>query len=281
MREQMRTLNWRQVHRVLAILASSHLDGSRRGRRPASRHDADRNTLHTTVLAAAGGSTTTGQDSPSTAQTPIYLLPNFHDGCMGWLVSYAEERNFGLYSYLAHLDRVAADPQYRFVLSEIPHLITLMEFEPERMQELKQRIDEGRVELVNAFVLEPTVSLSGGEALVQQGVQGLRWYQQVLGQRPRAAWMIDVCGWHEQMAQISQQLGLDAFVYCRFNPTGPAPAGEPPLTNWDEVKVGFGTPLDHFAGWIAGAGRQPRLVLRRGIPAAVPQRKGRERRRAA
>ena len=157
---------------------------------------------------------------------------------MGWLVSYAEERNFGLYSYLAHLDRVAADPEYRFVMSEIPHLITMMEFEPARLAELKQRIAEGRVELVNAFVLEPTVSLSGGEALVQQGVLGLQWYEQVLQQKPRTAWMIDLCGWHEQMAQITKQLGLEAFVYCRFNPTGPPPTVEPALTNWDEVKSG-------------------------------------------
>jgi alpha-mannosidase len=157
---------------------------------------------------------------------------------MGWLVSYAEERNFGLYSYLAHLDRVNADPQYRFVMSEIPHLITMMEYEPERLVELKRRIAEGRVELVNAFVLEPTVSLSGGEALVQQGVLGLRWYEQVLQQKPRTAWMIDLCGWHEQMAQITKQLGLEALVYCRFNPTGPPPTGTPALTNWDEVKSG-------------------------------------------
>ena len=152
------------------------------------------------------------------------IVPNFHDAAMGWLVGYAEERNFGLYNYLAHLDRVAADPQYKFAFSEIPHLITMMEFEPARFEEFKQRVAEGRVELANAFVLEPTVSLSGGEALVKQGVEGLRWYEQMMGQRPRHAWMIDVCGWHEQMAQICSGLDLEAFVYCRYNPTG-TPAG--------------------------------------------------------
>ena len=32
--------------------------------------------------------------------------------------------------------------------------------------------------------------------------------------------MIDVTGIHEQMAQITAGLGLDALVYCRHNPTG-------------------------------------------------------------
>jgi len=152
----------------------------------------------------------------------LYLVPNFHPACMGWLTRYSEERNYCLYSYLAHLDRVAKDPAYKFAFSEWPHLVTMMEYEPARITEFRERVREGRIECVNSFVLEPTVSLSGGEALVQQGVQGLRWYKGVMDIRPRFCWMIDTCGWHEQMAQIIVGLDLEAFVYCRYNPTGTA-----------------------------------------------------------
>ncbi len=157
--------------------------------------------------------------------TDLYLVPNFHPGCMGWLVRYSEERNYCLYAYLSHLERVAKDPAYKFAFSEIPHLITMMEYEPARFEEFKRQVHQGRIECVNAFVLEPTVSLSGGEALVQQGIQGLRWYKQVMDLQPRYCWMIDTVGWHEQMAQIVSGLGLDAFVYCRYNPTGSKPRG--------------------------------------------------------
>jgi alpha-mannosidase len=160
-----------------------------------------------------------GADSQAPRKTDLYVVPNFHPGCMGWLVRYSEERNYCLYSYLAHLDRVAKDPTYKFAFSEIPHLITMMEFEPQRFEEFKRRVKEGRVEVVNAFVGEPTVNLPGGEALVQQGVQGLRWYKQIMNVEPRYCWMIDIVGWHEQMAQIVSGLGLEAFVYCRYNPT--------------------------------------------------------------
>jgi len=90
------------------------------------------------------------------------------------------------------------------------------------MAELKSRIREGRVELVNAFFLEATTNLSGGEALIRQGLKGLRWQQDVFGVRPRYIWAIDVCGSHAQMPQITAGLGLDAFVYTRRNPTGSA-----------------------------------------------------------
>jgi len=155
------------------------------------------------------------------SQTPtgLYVIPNFHPACMGWVVKYSEERNFCLNNYLAHLDRVAEDPEYKFAYSEIPHAITMMEFEPKRFKEFKKRIKEGRVEVVNAFVLEPTLNLSGGEALVMQGVEGLRWYGQVMNLQPRYLWMIDTVGWHEQMAQIVDGLDLDGFLYVRNNPT--------------------------------------------------------------
>ena len=51
-------------------------------------------------------------------------------------------------------------------LSECNNLIAMLNFRPDRAAELKQRIREGRVELCNAFFLEPTSNLSGGEALV-------------------------------------------------------------------------------------------------------------------
>lgn len=156
----------------------------------------------------------------SGGRTDLYVVPNFHPACMGWLVKYSQERNYCLYSYLAHLDRLEKDHTYKFVFSELPHLITMMDFEPHRFAEFRQRTGEGRVELVNAFVLEPTINLSGGEALVQQGVQGLRWYKEIMGTEPRYCWMIDTVGWHEQMAQIVSGLALEAFVYCRYNPTG-------------------------------------------------------------
>jgi alpha-mannosidase len=150
----------------------------------------------------------------------VYLVPNFHPASCGWLTNFSKERVYCANSYLDHLDRVRDDPEYAFVLSECNNMIAIRNFQPARFEELKQRVKEGRVELVNAFFLEPTINLSGGEALVRSGIEGLRWQQQVMGVRPRFAWTIDVCGTHDQMAQICAGLGLEAMVYTRRNRTG-------------------------------------------------------------
>lgn len=150
----------------------------------------------------------------------VYIVSNFHPASCGWLTDWSTERNYCANSYLDHLDRVRDDATYNFALSECNNMIAILNFAPERFVELKQRVNEGRVELSNAFFLEPTINLSGGEALVKMGVEGLRWQKQVMGVSPRLSWMIDVTGVHEQMAQIVSGLGLEALVYCRLNPTG-------------------------------------------------------------
>jgi alpha-mannosidase len=149
-----------------------------------------------------------------------YIVPNFHPASCGWLTNFSSERVYCANSYLDHLDRVRDDPTYKFVLSECNNLIAIMNFQPARIEEIKQRVKEGRVELVNATFLEMTINLSGGEALIKQGVEGLRWEEQVMGTSPRTCWTIDICGQHDQMAQICAGLGLEAMVYCRLNRTG-------------------------------------------------------------
>jgi alpha-mannosidase len=150
----------------------------------------------------------------------VYVVPHFHPASCGWLTTFSKERVYCANSYLSHLDRVSEDPQYEFVMSEVNNIIAVMNFRPERFMELKQRVQEGRVELVNAFFLESTINLSGGEALVRMGAEGLAWYERIFRVRPRYAWCIDVCGVHDQMAQIAHGLGLEALVYTRRNPTG-------------------------------------------------------------
>jgi alpha-mannosidase len=173
------------------------------------------------LLAGALGSLPLGAAEPPPLP-PVFSVSNFHPASCGWLTNWSTERNYCANSYLDHLDHVAADPNYTFVLSEVNNMIAIRDFTPERFEEVKQRVKEGRVELVNAFFLEPTVSLSGGEALAKMGIEGLRWQEQVMGAKPRFCWAIDTCGVHAQMPQLCKLLGLEGFVFTRMNPTDKA-----------------------------------------------------------
>src|SRR6266568_2173366 len=105
---------------------------------------------------ASGGS----PPLPDASAKDAFIVPNFHPASCGWLTTFSKERVFCANSYLDHLDRVRDDPSYAFVLSEVNNMIAIMNFKPERTEELRKRIKEGRVELVNGFFLESTINLS-------------------------------------------------------------------------------------------------------------------------
>jgi alpha-mannosidase len=192
---------------------------SSKSKRSRTAHLNRREFMAASVMAAGASAVCAGAPAVS-AKRKVYLVPNFHPASCGWLTTFSKERVYCANSYLDHLDRVRDDPRYQFVMSEVNNIIAIMNFQPERLPELKQRVAEKRVELVNGFFLESTINLSGGEALVRVGVEGLRWYKQTFNVSPRYAWTIDVCGTHDQMAQIASGLGLEAMVYTRKNPTG-------------------------------------------------------------
>ena len=113
--------------------------------------------------------------------------------------------------------KVREDSSYNFVMSEVNNMIAMQNFQPDKFEELKNRIKEDRIEAVNAMFLELTPNLSVGEAIIRAGVNGIRWQEEILGVRPRFNWLIDVAGMHEQLAQIGRGLGLEAQVHCRSN----------------------------------------------------------------
>lgn len=173
-----------------------------------------------TALAQLAGAAALAPAKAASQHRKVYIVPNFHPASCGWLTTFSKERVYCANSYLNHLDRVRDDPNYAFVMSEVNNIVAIMNFQPQRVSELRRYVQQKRVELVNAYFLESAINLSGGEALVRLGVEGLRWYERVFGIRPRYSWNIDVCGTHDQMPQIASQLGLEALIYTRRNPTG-------------------------------------------------------------
>lgn len=183
-------------------------------------HFISRRQFVTAMTAATIGA---GLAAPAHGRPPqareVFIVPNFHPASCGWLATFSRERVYCANSYLNQLDRVRDDPNYKFLFSEANNLIAIMNFKPERLPDFKRRVEEKRVELVNGYFLESTVNLSGGEALVRLGVEGLRWYEKVIGIKPRYGWNIDTCGIHDQMPQIASGLGFEAMVYTRKNPS--------------------------------------------------------------
>ena len=83
---------------------------------------------------------------------------------------------------------------------------------PQMNDEIKQRIKEGRWEIVGGMWVEPDLNMPDGEAQVRSILVGKRWFQKEYGVDVRIGWNPDSFGYTWQLPQIYKRSGIDYFV---------------------------------------------------------------------
>ncbi|MEK4514964.1 alpha-mannosidase [Paenibacillus sp. FSL H8-0122] len=88
---------------------------------------------------------------------------------------------------------------------------------PDLYERIKQRIAEGRWELVGGMWVEPDLNIPSGESLVRQLLYGRAFYEQEFGQVPRVEWLPDTFGYCASLPQLLKQSGVDYFMTTKMN----------------------------------------------------------------
>lgn len=116
-------------------------------------------------------------------------------------------------------------PHYLFTQSQPQLLAYTKQHYPELYAKIKQKVAEGRWELVGGMWIEPDLNLPSGESLVRQLLFGLRFWQQEFGQRPRIEWLPDTFGYCAALPQILKKAGMEYFMTVKmyWNDTNPFP----------------------------------------------------------
>ncbi len=103
-------------------------------------------------------------------------------------------------------------PDYTFTQSAAAYNEWMADKYPDMNAEIKQRIKEGRWEIVGGMWVEPDLNMPDGESLVRQLLVGKRWYKQAYGVDVRIGWNPDSFGYTWQLPQIYKKSGIDYFV---------------------------------------------------------------------
>ncbi|HVC90750.1 MAG TPA: glycoside hydrolase family 38 C-terminal domain-containing protein [Acidobacteriaceae bacterium] len=83
---------------------------------------------------------------------------------------------------------------------------------PQLNGEIKERVQEGRWELVGGMWIEPDLNMPSGESLVRQLLIGQRTLKNLYGVTTRVGWNPDSFGYNWQLPQIYKKSGVDYFV---------------------------------------------------------------------
>lgn len=108
-------------------------------------------------------------------------------------------------------------PFYRFMLSQPELYGYLKEEAPEKYDELKEYIKEGRFEPEGALYLECDCNLTSGESIVRQLLYGKKFFKEEFGIDSRICFLPDVFGYSAALPQILKKSGVDYFVTSKIS----------------------------------------------------------------
>ena len=148
---------------------------------------------------------------PLLQQATFHLTGNSHIDA-AWLWPWTETVDVVKRTFGTALQLMNEYPHYTYTQSAAAYNEWMAQKYPDMNAEIKQRIKEGRWEIVGGMWVEPDLNMPDGESLVRQLLVGKRWYKQAYGVDVRIGWNPDSFGYTWQLPQIYKKSGVDYFV---------------------------------------------------------------------
>ncbi len=148
---------------------------------------------------------------PVLAQANITLDGNAHIDA-AWLWPRTETVDVVRRTFTTALQLMNEYPDYKFTQSAAQYYEWMADKYPDLNAQIKQRIKEGRWEVVGGMWVEPDLNLPDGESLVRQLLIGQRFFKDQYGVTARIGWNPDSFGYNWQLPQIYKRSGMDYFV---------------------------------------------------------------------
>jgi len=140
-----------------------------------------------------------------------HLTGNSHIDA-AWLWPWTETVDVVKRTFGTALQLMYEYPQYTYTQSAAAYNEWMADKYPDMNDQIKQRIKEGRWEIVGGMWVEPDLNMPDGESLVRQILVGKRWYKQAYGVDVKIGWNPDSFGYTWQLPQIYKKSGMDYFV---------------------------------------------------------------------
>src|SRR5580698_7980814 len=148
---------------------------------------------------------------PWLRQFSIRAVGNSHID-MAWLWPWTETVEVVRNTFQSALNLMREYPDFKFTMSSARTYEWMEEKYPDLFKEIKQRVQEGRWEVIGGMWVEPDLNMPAGESLVRQILVGKRYFQKTFGVDVKIGWNPDSFGYNWQLPQIYKKSGMDYFV---------------------------------------------------------------------
>lgn len=142
-----------------------------------------------------------------------YLTPGFHSDVV-WLEDQRDYAVVLMGCTRQYLDGCRADPGYGVFLHELTYLKPYIDSNPGEGEYIRELIRAGRVGTGGAHSL-PSETIISGEAIVRNIIQGRRYHELVLGDKPEVLMLWDIFGHVSQLPQIAAGCRFRAAIWSK------------------------------------------------------------------
>ncbi len=148
---------------------------------------------------------------PELQKADIHLTGNAHIDA-AWLWPWTETVEVVRQTFGTALQLMNEYPRYTYSQSAAAYDEWVEQKYPQEFNQIKQRNQEGRWEMVGGMWVEPDLNMPDGESQVRQLLIGKRYFQSRFGADVRIGWNPDSFGYNWQLPQIYKRSGVDYFV---------------------------------------------------------------------
>ena len=140
----------------------------------------------------------------------IYAIGQSHlDAAWLWRrISTIRKNNVTFSNALRHMDDY---PFFTFSCSSAQYFEWMEKYFFEKFEKIKERVKEGRLEVVGGMWIEPDLNCTSGESLVRQRLYGQRYYLEKFGKLSEIGWLSDCFGFNWTLPQILRKSGAKFF----------------------------------------------------------------------
>jgi len=153
--------------------------------------------------------------NPWLKQFTVRAIGNSHID-MAWLWPWTETVEVVRNTFQSVLDLMREYPDLKFTMSSARTYEWMQEKYPAMFEQIKQRVKEGRWEVIGGMWVEPDLNMPDGESLVRQILVGKGYFQKNFGADIKIGWNPDSFGYNWQLPQIYKKSGIDYFVTSKL-----------------------------------------------------------------
>src|SRR6266511_1220372 len=147
----------------------------------------------------------------------LHMIGNAHIDPV-WLWQWPEGYQEVRATFRSAIELMEEYPELHFTCDSVAHYAWVEESDPELFEAIRERVAEGRWEVVGGWWVEPDCNLPSGESFARQALYAQRWLAERFGRIATVGCNVDPFGHNAMLPQLLRKAGMDSYLFMRPGP---------------------------------------------------------------